>query len=106
MRAADFDALIALLAPDVALHADKQTIPSAAPITIDGAAAVARAAMAAAGRALFTGVLLVDGGVGLAMAPHGRLRLVLAFATGDDAIGRIDIIADPQRLSRLELAVL
>jgi RNA polymerase sigma-70 factor (ECF subfamily) len=62
--------------------------------------------MAATGRARFTGPALLNGAVGLAMAPHGRLFLVLRFTIADGRITEIDVIADPDHLGRLELAVL
>jgi RNA polymerase sigma-70 factor, ECF subfamily len=40
------------------------------------------------------------------VAPSGRLTLALAFTFADDKITQIDVIADPGRLSELELAVL
>ena len=105
-RGGDFDALVSLLHPDVVLRADKSVIPTPEPVVVSGAHPVAKGAMAATGRARFTGVALVDGSVGLAMAPHGRLFLVLAFTIVDDRITGIDVIADRSRLDGLELAVL
>ncbi|MEV2229046.1 sigma-70 family RNA polymerase sigma factor [Streptomyces phaeochromogenes] len=105
-RGGNFDALVALLHPDVVLHADKSVIPTPEPVVVSGAHPVAKGAMAATGRARFTGPALVNGSVGLAMAPHGRLFLVLAFTITDDLITRIDVVADPDRLDGLELAVL
>ncbi|MFG2348943.1 sigma-70 family RNA polymerase sigma factor [Streptomyces phaeochromogenes] len=105
-RGGNFDALVALLHPDVVLHADRSVIPTPEPVVVSGAHPVAKGAMAATGRARFTGPALVNGSVGLAMAPHGRLFLVLAFTVTDDLITRIDVVADPDRLDELELAVL
>ncbi|MEV0092205.1 sigma-70 family RNA polymerase sigma factor [Streptomyces sp. NPDC050738] len=104
-RGGDFDALVALLHSDVVLRADRSVIPTPEPVLVSGAQDVARGAMAATGRAQFTGAVLVDGAVGLAMAPQGRLRVVLAFTLVDGAITEIDVIADPERLARLELGV-
>ncbi len=105
-RAGDFDALVALLHPDVVLHADPAVIPTPEPVVVRGASTVARGAMAATGRARFTGPALVDGSVGLAMAPGGRLRVVLAFTVSDGLVSAIDVIAEPERLERLDIAVL
>jgi hypothetical protein len=49
---------------------------------------------------------LVDGAVGIVVAPKGKLALVLRFNVAGDKITEIDIEADPPRLSRLSLAVL
>lgn len=88
------------------LHADRAVVPTPERIVARGAVTVAEGAMAAAGRARFTGPALVDGSVGLAMAPGGRLRLVLTFAVTDGLITGIEVIAEPERLDRLDIAVL
>ncbi|MFI6653157.1 sigma-70 family RNA polymerase sigma factor [Streptomyces sp. NPDC050529] len=105
-RGGDFDALLALLHPDVVLHADRSVIPTPEPVVVRGARTVAKGAMAATGRALFTGVALIDGAVALAMAPQGRLRLVLGFTIVDGLITEIDVVADPDRLGGLDIGVL
>ncbi|MEV7614478.1 sigma-70 family RNA polymerase sigma factor [Streptomyces sp. NPDC089799] len=108
-RGGDFEALLALLDPDVVLRADRSVIPTPEPIRVGGALAVAQGAMAAMSRARLTGPALVDGSVGLAMAVNGRLFLVLSFTFGAgedaDTITGIDIIADEDRLAGLELGV-
>ena len=105
-RGGDLGALLAVLDPDVVLHADAATVPSGAAATLRGAAAVARGARAASGRSQYSRVALVNGTPGIVMAPRGRLRVVLAFTMTDDKISRIDVIADPARLETLDLAVL
>ncbi|MGW2645212.1 sigma-70 family RNA polymerase sigma factor [Streptomyces sp. NPDC001393] len=105
-RGGDFTALVALLDPDVVLHADALVGPTPAPITVRGAESVAQGAMAAMARARLTGLALLDGEFGLVMAERGRPRLVLAFAFGADArITRIDVVAEPARLRATEIAV-
>ena len=105
-RGGDLGALLAVLDPDVVLHADAATVPAGAPATLRGAAAVARGARAASTRSQYSRVALVNGTPGIVMAPRGRLRVVLAFTMTDDKISRIDVIADPARLQTLDLAVL
>jgi RNA polymerase sigma-70 factor (ECF subfamily) len=105
-RGGNFDALVALLHPDVVLRADKAVIPTPEPVVVRGAHTVAKGAMAATGRAAFTGVALIDGTAGLAMAPRGRLSVVLAFTIADGLITEIDVIAEPERLGGLEITVL
>ena len=105
-RGGDLGALLAVLDPDVVLHADAAAVPSGAAATLRGAAAVARGAHAASGRSRYSRVALVNGTPGIVMAPRGRLRVVLAFTMTDDKISRIDVIADPARLETLDLAVL
>jgi RNA polymerase sigma-70 factor (ECF subfamily) len=105
-RGGDFESLVALLDPDVVLRADRLVVPTPEPILVRGGVTVAKGAMAAMGRARFTGLALLDGAVGLAMAPFGRLRLVLAFTVTDDRITGIEIIAEPDRLAAVEVAAL
>ncbi|MFG2814861.1 sigma-70 family RNA polymerase sigma factor [Streptomyces sp. NPDC048410] len=106
-RGGDFDALVGLLHPDVVLHADRFVVPTPEPITARGSGTVARGAMAATGRALFTGLALLDGSVGLVMAPHGRPALVLAFTfAADGRITGIEVVADAERLAALEITPL
>jgi RNA polymerase sigma factor (sigma-70 family) len=105
-RGGDLGALVALLHPDVVLHADRAVVPTPEPVVVRGAATVAEGAMAATGRAAFTGPALVDGAVGLVLARRGRLSVALTFTVTDGAITAIEVIAEPERLRRLEVAVL
>jgi RNA polymerase sigma factor (sigma-70 family) len=105
-RGGDFDALVALLDPDVVFRADRAVGPTPAPIVLRGAHAVAKGASAAAERVRFTQPALINGAVGLVMAPRGRLFLVLVFTITDNKITGIDVIAEPDRLRQLDLAVL
>ncbi|MFJ4775878.1 sigma-70 family RNA polymerase sigma factor [Streptomyces sp. NPDC088762] len=105
-RGGNFDALVALLDPDVALRADKAVGPTPQPVLVSGAVTVARGAMAAMQRAQSTQPALVNGTVGLAMAPLGRLFLVLTFVLKDGLITEIEVIAEPERLRELDIAAL
>jgi RNA polymerase sigma-70 factor (ECF subfamily) len=103
-RDGDFDALLAVLDGDVVLHVDATA--AGTPTTIRGAGAVAANASAFSANARFAEPALVDGAVGIVVAPKGNLALVLRFAVVGDKITEIDIDADPQRLRRFNLAVL
>ncbi|WP_370971906.1 sigma-70 family RNA polymerase sigma factor [Amycolatopsis sp. cg9] len=105
-RGGDFEALLALLAPDVVLHADPFVGPSPAPIVLRGVESVRRGAILASERARASELALVDGAPGLLMVREGRLAVVLAFRVEDDRIAGIEVIADPDRLAKLELAVI
>ncbi|AXB43403.1 sigma-70 family RNA polymerase sigma factor [Amycolatopsis albispora] len=106
-RGGDFGALVALLDPDVVLHADAAAGPAPAPLVLRGAAQVAKGAIAAgSARAAFSGPALVNGSPGVVLAPHGKVFLVLSFTVEDDRITAIDIIAEPERLRGVEIAVL
>jgi RNA polymerase sigma-70 factor (ECF subfamily) len=103
-RGGDFDALLAVLDPDVVLRADRATVPSGVPTEIRSAAAVAK--RAARGGARAAQPVLVNGAVGVAVAPRGRLLMVLRFTIMGGKIVEIEAIADPRRLRQLDLAVL
>ena len=105
-RGGDFEALLALLDPDVVLHADRFVGPSPAPILLRGVESVRRGAILASERARASELALVDGAPGLLMVREGRLAVVLAFRVDGDRITGIEVIADPDRLAALELAVL
>jgi hypothetical protein len=57
-------------------------------------------------RAQFARAALVNGTVGIVVAPRGRLLLVLGLTIEQGKISEIDVIADPARLSELDLAML
>ena len=97
---------MALLHVDVHLRADAEAVPGATPVLMQGVETVARAAMASSARARFTQPALVNGAVGLVMAPRGRLFVVLSFSFADGKIRGIEVIADSARLRLLDLAVL
>jgi RNA polymerase sigma-70 factor (ECF subfamily) len=105
-RGGDLDALVAVLDPSVVLHADRRVGPTPEPVVVRGATNVAAGAVVAMARARYSGLALIDGTVGLVMAPQGRLRLVLRFEIGaevadadaGDRITGIEIIAERERL--------
>jgi len=105
-RDGDFNALLAVLDPDVVVRADAGAVPRGAPRLLRGAAAVAEQALAFSGRARFAQPALVNGAVGIVVAPHGRLFAVMAFTITLGKIVEIDVLADPERLRQLDLAVL
>jgi RNA polymerase sigma factor (sigma-70 family) len=102
-RGGDFDALLALLDPDVVLRADRAAVQAGASSEVRGAAAVANTF---SGRARAAQPALVNGAVGAVWAPGGRPRVVFGFTITRGKIVEIDLLADPERLSQLDLAVL
>jgi RNA polymerase sigma factor (sigma-70 family) len=104
-RAGDLTALLAVLDPDVVLHADQAAVPPGYPAVLEGAAAVARGARTAAARSRTSAVALIDGVPGIVWAPRGLVILVLAFSYREMRISGIDIIADRGRLDALDIAV-
>lgn len=99
-RGGDFGALVALLDPDVVLHADAGP-DSARTQTVRGATAVAGQARRYAALAGSARPVLINGMPGLLAAPDGHPFALLAVALRHDRIVQIDIIADPERLRRL-----
>jgi RNA polymerase sigma factor (sigma-70 family) len=105
LRAADFEGLVAVLDPDVVFRAEVPGRPGA-PTEVRGARNWAKGALAYAQAVRFMQPALVNGAVGLILAPRGRLLRVLAFDFDDS--GRIcaaEVISDPTRLATLDLAV-
>jgi RNA polymerase sigma factor (sigma-70 family) len=106
-RGGDLSALVALLDSDVTLTADAAVALTGKPAALRGADMVARGALAATVRAEQSRLALVDGAVGIVFAPAGRLQVVLALTVSPARrITAIDVIADPDRLRRLRLALL
>ncbi len=104
-RLGDFDALLRVLDPDVVLRADAMLLPVGVTSEARGAKVVAGRArtFSAAAVAEDVHVALVDGAVGLVTAPGGIVRVVFAPTIVGDRIVDIDVIAEPERLARLEL---
>jgi RNA polymerase sigma-70 factor (ECF subfamily) len=105
-RNGDFAALLALLDPDVVLRADRAAAPEGMSRDVRGALAVARGAQAFSERARFAQPALVNGAVGIIVAPRGRLLIALGLDIRRGRIAAIDVIADPERLREVDVAVL
>jgi RNA polymerase sigma factor (sigma-70 family) len=102
-RGGDFEALLALLDPDVVLRSDRVAAEMGSPEEVRGAANVVGIF---AGRARVAKPALIDGAVGAVWAPGGQPRVVFGFTiTGGKIVG-IEILADPERLTQLDLAIL
>ena len=106
MRSGDLDALLAVLDPDVVVRADEAAARPGAPREVRGARAWAKQAIAFSQRARSARAALVNGAVGVVVAPRGRLFRVLSVTVTRGKIVQIDVIADPARLGRLDLSVL
>ncbi|HEY7021369.1 MAG TPA: sigma-70 family RNA polymerase sigma factor [Ktedonobacterales bacterium] len=106
-RNGDFDALLVALDPDVTLHADAAIVAMGAAVGMtsetQGAEAVAQQFV---GRAHAARLALIDGSVGAVWGQGGQPRAVFSFTITDGKIAAIEIIADPERLSQLDVAIL
>jgi RNA polymerase sigma-70 factor (ECF subfamily) len=102
-RHGDFDALVAVLDPEVELRADNTAITRGTAGLLRGPAAVAEASLVH--RARLARTALVNGEVGVVVAPRGRLFLVLRPVVRGHRIAAIEVVADPDSLRQLEIAV-
>jgi len=102
-RSGDLEGLLALLAPDVVLRADPAAQRMGAPSEVRGARVTAAFFK---GRALGAEPAVVADGIGLIVAPGGRLRIVVRLTIAEGKIARIDAIAEAKHLDRIKLAVL
>ena len=105
-RSGDFDALVTLLDPDVVVRADWGALPVSASRELRGAHAVAEQALTFSRLAPFAQPALVNGAPGIVAARRGQPVTVMGFTIRNGKIAEIDILADPERLRQLDLAVL
>ena len=105
-RAGDFDALVAVLDPEVVLRADFGAKRPGIPRVIHGAAAVARQALIAALPHARLHPALVNGAAGVVVTVNGRPFAVMGFTVAKGKIVEIDTIAESERVRRIAAAVL
>jgi RNA polymerase sigma factor (sigma-70 family) len=105
-RAGDLAAVVAVLAPDVVRRADPAALRPGRPTELRGAHAVAEEIALFGRNARYAEPALVNGTVGLLVAPGARLRLALTFTIGAGRVRTYELIADPSRLARLTLSLL
>jgi RNA polymerase sigma-70 factor (ECF subfamily) len=110
-REGNFDALLAMLDPDIVLRADQAAVQMTAQAAVQlGINAEVRGADAVtrifAGRAEGARPALIDGAAGLVWAQGGQPRVVFRFDIDDGKITAIDMEADPDRLSELHVTML
>ena len=102
----ELDALVAVLDPDVVLRSDEGAARPDASAVVNGAAAVAGRAVLFDRPAALVRPALVNGAAGVVITVGGRPVSVMGFTVSGGQIVRIDVMADPERLSRLDLTVL
>ncbi|WP_395574763.1 RNA polymerase sigma factor SigJ [Streptomyces sp. BK79] len=107
-RAGDFEALVAVLHPDVVLRADAGALASglAASKVVRGARTVATGAFHFRHLAPLARLVLVNGSVGTVAVSGGRPRSVTYVTVEDGLITGLYILSDPDRLARLDLSAL
>ncbi|MEU9163914.1 sigma-70 family RNA polymerase sigma factor [Streptomyces sp. NPDC048424] len=103
-RGGDFEALVAVLDPDVVARSDGGTLRPG--LVRHGAAEVASQAITFARFAAAAHPVLVNGLPGVVAVADGRAISVMAFTIRDGRITALDILTDPERLARIDLSVL
>jgi RNA polymerase sigma factor (sigma-70 family) len=105
-RGGDVDALLAVLAPDVVLRADRGAVPAGGLRQVHGAAAVARQALTFARFAYSAQPAVVNGAAGVVTTVDGQPVSVVSFTITHGQIVAIDIFAGTDRLRHLDPSVL
>jgi RNA polymerase sigma-70 factor (ECF subfamily) len=99
-RGGDFEALVALLDPDVVLRSDGAAVAVGSAQEVRGARAVAETFV---GRARTAQPALLDGAAGAVWAPGGQVRVAFAFTIVEGKITGIEILADQERLRQMDV---
>jgi len=106
-RDGDFEALVAVLDPDVVLHADGGVLRPDATVVVRGADTVARRALMFSRMAPHVRPALVNGAPGVVVIPpDGKVFSIMAFTVADGKIVEIDALVDPERLAAVDLSAL
>jgi RNA polymerase sigma-70 factor (ECF subfamily) len=105
-REGDFGALLAILDPDVVLRADAGPGLAEATLELHGAAQVASRALVYARLQLLNRPVLINGAFGMVAYRDGKVFSMGAVTVRGGRIVAMDFLADPERLSRLDLAFL
>src|SRR6476620_323032 len=102
----DFEALVTVLDPQIVLRADGGALKGMSRL-VRGAQAVVAQAAAFSRLGLSSQVVLVNGNIGVvSRLPDGRVLSVIGFTIAGDKVVEMDILADPDRLSRLDLSAI
>nr|WP_198653829.1 RNA polymerase sigma factor SigJ [Actinocorallia populi] len=104
-RDGDFEGLVAVLHPDVVLRSDGGTARARHTTVLTGARTVAAQAVTFGGLSPFARPALINGAAGVVVIAQGRPLSVMGFTVVDARIAAIDVIADPDRLARLDLTL-
>ena len=105
-RGGDLGALLDVLAPDVVRHADPAVLPPGVAAELRGARAVAEGTVLLRHRTRFASLALVDGDVGVVVAPGGRLLLALRVRVEGGRVAAYEVVAGREGLRGVEVGVL
>ncbi|MEZ5290687.1 MAG: sigma-70 family RNA polymerase sigma factor [Vicinamibacterales bacterium] len=104
VQAGDIPALAAVLDPGIVLRADGGAAAGMSRL-VRGADSVVAQAVAFSRLDLTSQVVLVNGHVGVvSRLPGGRLLSVIGYTVSGGKVVEMDVLADPERLSRLDLS--
>jgi RNA polymerase sigma factor (sigma-70 family) len=101
-RSGDFDRLVSVLHPDVVLRGDFGS--GAGLFRAEGASSVAKLARGYAGPEREVRAATVNGAAGAVVFVAGRPASIMAFVVRDARVAAIDVLADPERIARLDLS--
>lgn len=104
-RDGDFEGLLKVLDPDVVNRVDAFAVPPLG-LEIRGATKVAKAASGYSKRTPGRVLALINGEVGIIIAPQGRLRIAMLLTITGDKISAMEVISDSARLVQLDIRVL
>ncbi len=110
-RAGDLQGLLAVLDPDAVIHIDAAARIDAPPSEagmareVRGASTWAKRTIALSRGLQSVQLALINGSVGLIVAPRGKLSRALTFTFTNARVGRVEVIGDPTRLRELAIAV-
>ena len=105
-RGGDFEALLEVLDPDMVLRADTGPDAREASRIVRGAANVARQALAFSRLDVEVRPALINGALGTVSFRDGRPFAIAGFTIRNRRVVEMDILADPERLDRLDLTIL
>lgn len=105
LRAGDLAGVLAVLDRNVVRRADHSALAAPADHEIHGAALVAKESLSHVKEAQFARTAIVDGSVGILIAPRGRLLMAIRCKVAQEKITEMQVIADSGHLRQLEVAV-
>jgi RNA polymerase sigma-70 factor (ECF subfamily) len=102
-RSGDFDALVAVLDPEVVLRADGGARRT---VVVHGAREVAGQAVLASRLAPFVRPALINGSAGVVVVVDGKVQSIMAFTVAHGRIAAMEVLLDPRRLAAVDLKAL
>ena len=105
-RGGDFEALVAVLHPDIVLRADGGASRNRPSVVLHGPREVAANAVMASRLAAYLRPALINGAAGVVCEVNGKVFSLMAFTVVEGKIAEIDVLYDPERVAGLDLTVL